>query len=141
MLIAINWFVYIYGVNSNQVIETSLGYFINPLISVLFGVFVFHERLRRAQWIAIGIGAVAVAVDRGRLRPPALDRAHAGGVVRLVRPGQEAARAATDRWAARGVVGAGLPALGYLGVLTGAGRSTFTSVSTLHTVLLSPPAS
>src|SRR3954468_6336442 len=70
-LITVHWGTYIYGVNSNHVVETSLGYFINPLVSVLIGVVVLGERLRRLQWVAIGIAAVAVAVltvDYGR--PP-----------------------------------------------------------------------
>jgi chloramphenicol-sensitive protein RarD len=71
VLIAVNWGVYIYGVNSGHVVESSLGYFINPLFTILLGVVVLGERLRRAQWAAVGIGAVAVAViavDYGR--PP-----------------------------------------------------------------------
>jgi chloramphenicol-sensitive protein RarD len=61
-VIAVNWGVYIYGVNSGQVVQTSLGYFINPVVTVLLGVLVLRERLRRLQWLAVGIGAVAVAV-------------------------------------------------------------------------------
>ncbi len=60
--IALNWGVYIYGVNSDQVVQTSLGYFINPLVSVLFGVVLLGERLRRWQWAAVVLGAVAVVV-------------------------------------------------------------------------------
>jgi len=70
-LIAVNWGTYIYGVNTERVVETSLGYFINPLVSVALGVLVLGERLRRWQWVALGIGAVAVVVltaDYGR--PP-----------------------------------------------------------------------
>ena len=52
LLIAVNWLVFVYGVNSGQVVETSLGYFINPLVSVLLGVVVFSERLRALQWVA-----------------------------------------------------------------------------------------
>ncbi len=73
ILISVNWGTYIYGVNTDRVVETSLGYFINPLVSVLLGVAVLRERLRRLQWIALGIGAVAVVVltvDYGR--PPYL---------------------------------------------------------------------
>ena len=55
VLIAANWLVFVYGVNSGHVVETSLGYFINPLVSVLLGVVVFGERLRRLQWVAVGI--------------------------------------------------------------------------------------
>jgi chloramphenicol-sensitive protein RarD len=73
VLIAANWSVYIYGVNSGHVVETSLGYFINPVVTVLIGVVVLGERLRRAQWAAVALGAVAVLVlglDYGR--PPYL---------------------------------------------------------------------
>jgi chloramphenicol-sensitive protein RarD len=68
--IALNWGGFIYGVTNGHVIETSLGYFINPLVTVLLGVFVLKETLRPAQWGAIVIGIVAVvvlAVDYGRL--------------------------------------------------------------------------
>lgn len=69
--ITANWGTYIYGVNSERVVETSLGYFINPLVTVLMGVLVLGERLRAVQWSALAIGFVAVAVltwDYGR--PP-----------------------------------------------------------------------
>lgn len=62
VLIAINWLTYTYGVLSGQAIEASLGYFINPLVSVLLGVLVLKERLRPLQWAAVGIGFVAVLV-------------------------------------------------------------------------------
>jgi chloramphenicol-sensitive protein RarD len=61
-LIALNWGVYVYAVNSDRVIEASLGYFINPLVTVMLGVVVLRERLSRGQWTAVAIGAVAVAV-------------------------------------------------------------------------------
>jgi chloramphenicol-sensitive protein RarD len=60
VLLTINWLVYVWGVNSGFIVETSLGYFINPLVSVLLGVFFLHERLRTTQWIPIGIAAVGV---------------------------------------------------------------------------------
>ncbi|MCZ3387306.1 MAG: EamA family transporter RarD [Actinomycetia bacterium] len=60
--IAMNWGVYIYGVNSDQVVQTSLGYFITPLVSVLFGVVLFKERLRAIQWVAVALGFLAVVV-------------------------------------------------------------------------------
>ena len=68
--IALNWGGFIYGVTNGHVIETSLGYFINPLVTVLLGVFVLGELLRPVQWVAVGVGAVAVVVltvDYGRL--------------------------------------------------------------------------
>jgi len=58
--ICVNWWTYIWAVNSGRVIDASLGYFLNPLVTVLFGVLILHERLRATQWLAVGIGAVAV---------------------------------------------------------------------------------
>jgi chloramphenicol-sensitive protein RarD len=68
--IALNWGGFIYGVTNGHVIETSLGYFINPLVTVLLAVFVLKETLRPAQWAAVAIGIIAVVVltvDYGRL--------------------------------------------------------------------------
>lgn len=62
LLIAVNWLVYTYGVTSGQAIEAALGYFINPIVSVLLGVVVLREKLRPLQWTAIGIGVLAVVV-------------------------------------------------------------------------------
>jgi len=62
VLIYINWQTYLYGALTNHVIETSLGYFINPIVTVLLGVIVLRERLRIVPWIAIGLAVVAVAV-------------------------------------------------------------------------------
>jgi chloramphenicol-sensitive protein RarD len=69
-VLSVNWLVFVYSVSSGQVIEGSLGYFINPLITVALGVGLLHERLRRAQWAALAVGAAAVvviAVGYGRL--------------------------------------------------------------------------
>lgn len=62
LFVVINWQVYIYGTLSGHVVETALGYFINPIVTVLLGVFVLRERLRKAQWVAVGLSAVAVVV-------------------------------------------------------------------------------
>ena len=62
VLIYINWQTYVYGVLSNQVVEASLGYFINPIVTVFLGVFFLRERLRLIQWISVGISIVAVLV-------------------------------------------------------------------------------
>jgi chloramphenicol-sensitive protein RarD len=70
-VIAVNWFVYIWAVNHGHVVQTSLGYYINPLVTVLLGVFVLRERLNRTQWIAMAVAGSAVillTVDYGR--PP-----------------------------------------------------------------------
>ncbi|BCW68133.1 protein RarD [Arthrobacter sp. NicSoilB4] len=62
VLIAVNWLTYVYGVTTGQAVEASLGYFINPLVSVLLGVVVLKEKLRPLQWAAVGIGFIAVGV-------------------------------------------------------------------------------
>jgi chloramphenicol-sensitive protein RarD len=70
IVITANWGTYIWGVNAGHVVETSLGYFINPLFTILLGVLLLHERLRRIQWVAVGIASVAIivlTVDYGRL--------------------------------------------------------------------------
>lgn len=71
LVVNINWGTYIYGVTTDRVVETSLGYFINPLVTVLMGVFLLGEHLRRAQWLALGIAALAIiglTIDYGH--PP-----------------------------------------------------------------------
>ena len=62
VLISLNWGGYIWGVTHGHVVETALGYFIGPLVSVLLGVFLLGERLRRPQWVAVGLGVVAIVV-------------------------------------------------------------------------------
>ena len=62
VLIAGNWGLYIYAVNNDHVADAALGYFINPLVSVLLGVLVLRERLRMLQWLSVGVAAVAVVV-------------------------------------------------------------------------------
>lgn len=71
VVISVNWATYIWGVNNDRVVEASLGYFINPLVTVLMGVVILKERLRTLQWAALAIAAAAVVVltaDYGR--PP-----------------------------------------------------------------------
>ena len=62
VVIAVNWGTYIYGVTHDRVVETSLGYFVNPIVTVLLGVVVLGERLRPAQWTAMGAAFTAVVV-------------------------------------------------------------------------------
>ncbi|SDF81970.1 chloramphenicol-sensitive protein RarD [Cellulosimicrobium cellulans] len=62
VLIVTNWTVYVYGVLSGHVLDAALGYFINPLVTVLLAVAVLRERLRPAQWVAVGVGGAAVVV-------------------------------------------------------------------------------
>jgi chloramphenicol-sensitive protein RarD len=126
VLVTANWGVFIYGVNSGHVVETSLGYFINPLVSVTLGVLVLGERLTRAQRIAVGIAAVAVvvlAVDYGR--PPwiALTLAGSFGGYGLIknRVGMEGTPSVAIETAYLL-----LPALGFIAWLEATGRGTFT---------------
>jgi chloramphenicol-sensitive protein RarD len=62
LFLSINWVVYVYSIDANEVVQGALGYFINPLVSVALGVVLLSERLGRTQWLAIGIAAVAVLV-------------------------------------------------------------------------------
>ena len=62
LLISVNWLVFIWAVQNNYVIETSLGYFINPMLNVVLGVMFFHEKLHPVQWVAVSIASLGVAV-------------------------------------------------------------------------------
>ena len=113
-VLAVNWGVYIYGVNSEQVVETSLGYFINPLVTVGLGVVVLGETLRPRQWAAIGVATLAVlvlTVDYGR--PPfiALTLACSFGAYGLLK--KQASVGAVESLAVETAV-LFLPALGFL---------------------------
>jgi chloramphenicol-sensitive protein RarD len=135
-LITINWGVYIYGVNSHHVVETSLGYFINPLVTVALAVTLLRERLRRAQWAAVAIGALAVivlAVDYGRPPYISLTLACSFGLYGLVkkRVGLDGAQSLAVETAF--LV---LPALGYIVVAEARGTGTFTSEGAGHAALL-----
>lgn len=87
-LILVNWLVYVYATLTNHVVEAALGYFTNPIVTVLLGVFVLRERLRPLQWVAIGISAVAVlvlAINYGQFPFIALALAFSFGVYGLVK--------------------------------------------------------
>ncbi|HVF16807.1 MAG TPA: EamA family transporter RarD [Steroidobacteraceae bacterium] len=88
LLISVNWITYVYGIASGQVVETSLGYFINPLVNVLLGVLVLSERLNRVQWTAVAIAAAGVSYltwSAGHLPWIALALAFSFGLYGLVR--------------------------------------------------------
>lgn len=70
LLIAANWTLYVYGVNTDRVVETALGYYLNPLLSIAIGVLFFRERLSPMMWTAVGLAVIAVvilAVEQGGL--------------------------------------------------------------------------
>ena len=88
VLLSINWLVYVWGVNAGFIVESSLGYFINPLLSVLLGVVFLRERLRPAQWIPVmlaAIGVIYLTVVYGRLPWIALTLAFSFGLYGLVK--------------------------------------------------------
>lgn len=136
VLIAANWLIFVYGVNSGHVVETSLGYFINPLVSVLLGVVVFGERLRRLQWAAVAIAAVAVTVltvDYGR--PPwiALSLAASFGLYGLMKK-LVRVEAAPGLLVETALVA--VPAAAVLAVLHADGAGTFGNTGTGEALLL-----
>src|SRR5689334_16639837 len=88
VLLTINWLVYVWGVNAGFIVETSLGYFINPLLSVLLGVLFLHERLRPAQWIPVALattGVIYLTGAYGRLPWIALSLAFSFGFYGFVK--------------------------------------------------------
>ena len=88
ILISINWLVYIWATNNNHVVEASLGYYINPLIIIAFGVILLKEKMRPLQWAAVSIatiGVIVLTVDYGRLPWVALALALSWGTYGLVK--------------------------------------------------------
>jgi chloramphenicol-sensitive protein RarD len=136
LVIAGNWGIYVYAVNSGHTLEAALGYFINPLFSVLLGVVIFRERLRPWQWAAVGLGTVAVivlAVDYGRLPWIALALAGAFGTYGLLKkfanmPSAESLTVET--------LVLFVPALAFLATLEARGTGTFGHVGAGQAALL-----
>ena len=88
LLIAVNWLIFIWAVNNGHVVETSLGYYLNPLLNVLLAVVFLHEKPNRGQWLAIAIAAVAVliiAIDYGRFPWVAISLAASFGLYGLAK--------------------------------------------------------
>ena len=136
LVIAVNWGTYIWGVNNEHVVETSLGYFINPLVTVLMGVVFLSERLRPLQWVALGIAAVAVVgltVEYGRPPWVALALAFSFGLYGLAK--KQAAAGAVESLTLETVVLTPV-ALGYIGYLAWSGTSEFGSNGPGHVVLM-----
>ncbi|PAZ17554.1 protein RarD [Streptomyces sp. SA15] len=135
-VITVNWGLYIWSVNSGHVVEASLGYFINPLVTIAMGVLLLKERLRPVQWAAVGVGFTAVLVlTIGYGQPPwiSLTLAFSFATYGLVKKkvnlgGVESLTAETAIQF--------LPALGYLLWLSAQGESTFTAEGPGHAALL-----
>ncbi|MFD1825048.1 MULTISPECIES: EamA family transporter RarD [Mumia] len=135
-VVALNWGTYIYAVNSGQVVESSLGYFINPLITIAFGVLFLRERLRPVQWVALGIAAVAVAEltwEYGRVPYIALVLALTFGVYGLMK--KKAGIGSVEGLALETATVAPI-ALGYVVFLAVTGASTFGTDGVGHALLL-----
>lgn len=126
-LIAVNWYVFIWGVTVGRVVETSLGYFINPLVSIAMGVLIFRERLWPMQWVAVGVGGLAVVVLTVAYgRPPwiALVLAFSFASYGLVK--KRLSLGGVEGFSAETAVQF-LPALGYLLLLGSRGESSFST--------------
>jgi chloramphenicol-sensitive protein RarD len=136
LLLCVNWLIFIYAILSNNIVETSLGYFINPLVSVLLGMIFLQERLRPLQWIAVSIAAAGIAYQLaffGKVPVIALALAFSFGIYGLVR----------KNLALPSVTGLMLEtlfvcplALGYLGWLRFNGSLQFASVDLTTDLLL-----
>jgi chloramphenicol-sensitive protein RarD len=136
VIVSANWATYIYAVNSGHIVESALGSFITPLVSVLFGVVIFRERLRPWQWVAVGLGTVAVlilTIDYGRLPWIALVLAFSFGTYGLVK--KTANVGAAESLTVETLVLL-LPAIAYLGVLQANGAGTFGQHGVGHVLLL-----
>src|SRR5699024_8059498 len=127
VLLSANWLIFLIGVLTGRVVEASLGYFMNPLVTVLLAVVVLRERINRAQWLGLGIAAAGLGVltyENGRVPWISLGLAFSFGLYGLMKK-----QVAADVPALAGFTAettALLPlALGYLAVLTAQGSGTF----------------
>ncbi|MFF1376996.1 EamA family transporter RarD [Streptomyces sp. NPDC058308] len=135
-VITVNWGIYIWSVNSGHVVEASLGYFINPLVTIAMGVLLLGERLRPVQWTAVGIGVAAVLVLAfGYGRPPwiSLSLAFTFATYGLVK--KKVNLGGLESLAAETAVQF-LPALGYLVWLAAQGDIVFGTRGAGHASLL-----
>ena len=135
-VIAFNWAGFIWGVNNGHVVEVSLGYFINPLVTVLMGVVILRERLRPLQWAALGVASTAVVVltvDYGHPPWVALLLACSFGTYGLAK--KQANAGAVESLAFETALLAPLAAA-YLCWLAWHGQSNFSTHGTGHALLL-----
>ena len=136
VLVSVNWGVFIWAVANDHVIDTALGYFINPLVSVILGVVVLRERLRGLQWLAVGIATVGVlyaTLSLGRLPWIALVLALSFGLYGLVKKlaGIDAIPSLTVETTVMAPV-----ALGYLAWLAGHGELALGAHGPGHAALM-----
>ena len=144
VLIAINWTTFIYGVETNQLVEISLGYYLNPLISIGLGVIFLGEKLRPLQWTAVGFGLLAViivGIGLGRVPYLAFTVALSFGLYGLVKNKVGSRVGALEGMAVESLVLA-VPSAIYLIVLGSMGLQTFTGFGGWHVfvIIITGPA-
>jgi chloramphenicol-sensitive protein RarD len=136
--IAANWVLYVFAVISDRTSEAALGYFLNPLVTVALGVLVLHERLRRLQWAAVAVGAVAclyLAVSYGKPPWVSLGLACSFATYGLIKNRVGGTMTPLQSLSAETMI-LSLPAAAILTVLTLRGDGTFTGHGGGHTALL-----
>ena len=140
ILISINWLVYIWATNNNHVVEASLGYYINPLIIIAFGVILLKEKMRPLQWAAVfiaTIGVIVLTVDYGRLPWVALALALSWGTYGLVK--KQLGLGALEGLAIETMI-AFIPYCGYLIFIGAKGEGQFGHGTGLTVLLISAGA-
>ena len=140
ILISINWLIYIWATNNGHVVEASLGYYINPLIIIAFGVVLLKEKMRRLQWVAVSIasvGVIVLTVDYGRLPWVALGLALSWGTYGLVK--KQLGLGALEGLAIETMI-AFIPYCGYLIFIGSKGEGQFGNGAGLTILLISAGA-
>ena len=140
VLISINWLIYIWATNNGHVVEASLGYYINPLIIIAFGVILLKEKMRRLQWVAVSIatvGVIILTVDYGRLPWVALGLALSWGTYGLVK--KQLGLGALEGLAIETMI-AFIPYCGYLIFIGSKGEGQFGNGAGLTILLISAGA-
>ncbi|CAB4530532.1 unannotated protein [freshwater metagenome] len=140
ILVSINWLTYIWATNNGHVVEAALGYYINPLIIIAFGVLLLREKMRPLQWLAVGIAAVGVTIltiDYGRLPWVAISLALSWGTYGLVK--KKLDLGALDGLAIETLISL-IPYAGYLIYLGNQGTGQFGQTPGLTILLISAGA-
>jgi len=140
ILVSINWLTYIWATNNGHVVEAALGYYINPLIIIAFGVLLLREKMRPLQWLAVGIAAIGVAIltfDYGRLPWVAISLALSWGTYGLVK--KKLDLGALDGLAIETLISL-IPYVGYLIYLGSQGTGQFGQSPGLTILLISAGA-
>jgi chloramphenicol-sensitive protein RarD len=135
-VVSVNWGTYIWGVNHGHVVETSLGYYINPILSILVGVILLRERLAPMQWISValaGLAVIVLTVDYGRLPWIALVLAVSFATYGVIK--KQVNGGAVETLTVESALLTPV-ALGYLIFVQSAGTLTFGNLGWAHTLLL-----